>query len=194
MYKRHALYQAVCDNIPAYGYIWKYEDKEAYTGTFLNVSELDGHEFKNYEISCNGQVKSLIYNKILKPALCHGYERVSLLDTKNKKYYNYYIHQLVANKFVEGRTQDRNYVNHIDKNKLNNNYSNLEWVTHQENIKHSFAKKVDQIDLLTNQILTTFDSIADASRHVDINRWGIVSCCQGKAKSAGGYMWKYHDS
>jgi hypothetical protein len=194
MYKRSSLYQAICGNHPVYGYLWKYEDKEAYIGEFLNVAELDEHDFKNYEISCNGKVKSLIYSKILKPALCHGYERVSLLDTKSNKYYNYYVHQLVANRFVEGRNQDRNFVNHIDNNKLNNNYSNLEWVTHQENIKHSCAKKVDQIDLLTNQVLNTFDSIADACRHINKNRWGIVSCCQGKVKHTGGYIWKYHDS
>lgn len=50
------------------------------------------------------------------------------------------VHRLVALLFVPGRTEDRDEVNHIDGNKENNSASNLEWVTHQENMIH--AQKV----------------------------------------------------
>lgn len=47
------------------------------------------------------------------------------------------VHRIVAKLFVEGETKDRNEVNHIDMNRANPRADNLEWVTHQENVKHS---------------------------------------------------------
>lgn len=61
----------------------------------------------------------------------HGYMRV-YLDCKDT-----YLHRLVAEYFCEGKTEERNQVNHIDGNKKNNNYTNLEWVTNQENTIHA---------------------------------------------------------
>lgn len=49
------------------------------------------------------------------------------------------VHRLVAMCFVDGRTEARNEVNHIDFDRKNNCASNLEWVTHAENVRHSAA-------------------------------------------------------
>ena len=46
-------------------------------------------------------------------------------------------HRLVAMCFVEGRTAERNEVNHKDFNRKNNRADNLEWMTHTENIQYS---------------------------------------------------------
>lgn len=46
-------------------------------------------------------------------------------------------HRLVAMCFVDGRTDEKNEVNHKDFNRQNNCASNLEWVTHAENIRYS---------------------------------------------------------
>ena len=48
-----------------------------------------------------------------------------------------YVHRLVAEAFVSGKTNDRCHVNHIDGNRSNNNATNLEWVTRSENMRHS---------------------------------------------------------
>jgi len=59
-------------------------------------------------------------------------------------------HVLVAKSFILN-PDDKHYVNHIDGNKSNNCYTNLEWVTHKENIQHcvnvlgKIRKKINQV-------------------------------------------------
>ena len=48
------------------------------------------------------------------------------------------VHRLVAKLFIPNNDQNKTQVNHIDSNRLNNNMSNLEWVTSKENVYHSF--------------------------------------------------------
>lgn len=47
------------------------------------------------------------------------------------------IHRLVADAFVPKTTEERVFVNHIDGDKLNNDYRNLEWCTIAENNSHA---------------------------------------------------------
>ena len=51
------------------------------------------------------------------------------------------IHILVAKAFVENNN-NKETVNHIDGNKLNNYYLNLEWLTRKENIQHGFKNNL----------------------------------------------------
>ena len=86
-----------------------------------------------YQVSNLGRVKSIPRERtkggILKPLKdTTGYLSVNLY--KNGKIKRYKIHRLVANNFLE--------VNHKDGNKLNNNLSNLEYVTRSQNILHRF--------------------------------------------------------
>lgn len=45
---------------------------------------------------------------------------------------------IIATLFVPGRALERNEVNHNDGNRSNNLPYNLKWMTHQENIQHSY--------------------------------------------------------
>ena len=64
-----------------------------------------------------------------------GYEEVSLgmTDVRNGRVK---VHRVVATLFVPNPF-NKEEVNHIDFNRSNNDYRNLEWVTHKENITYS---------------------------------------------------------
>lgn len=65
-----------------------------------------------------------------------GYENIAIYISKGKVK-NFRIHRLVADAFVNGESNVRNHVNHIDGNKLNNHYQNLEWCSRSENMRHA---------------------------------------------------------
>ena len=50
------------------------------------------------------------------------------------------VHRLVANEFVPNPNPEKfNQVNHIDGNKTNNHYTNLEWTDNSGNQKHAYV-------------------------------------------------------
>ena len=63
----------------------------------------------------------------------NGYERVGFHGGQE----TVFVHRLVARAFCEGHA-DSLEVNHKDGDKLNNTADNLEWVTHSQNVQHSF--------------------------------------------------------
>ena len=94
-----------------------------------------------YEITRDGRVIShkRYTPRELKPFLDRdGYKRVTLLLNGKPKHYS--VHRLVATTYLinEGNKPE---VNHIDGNKLNNDLSNLEWVTRSENTKKAYDNK-----------------------------------------------------
>lgn len=96
-----------------------------------------------YEISNYGNVKNIIKNKVLKPRKhTNGYLRICLCKNSISK--DFYIHRLVALNFIDNDLH-KNEVNHIDGNKENNSYINLEWATRSENQKHAFAIGLNKI-------------------------------------------------
>ena len=105
---------------------------------------------KTYEVSDLGNVRSLRYKKNLKGSLnSAGYKRVQIGSSNNKKF----IHRLVAEVFLK-RTTEKNIVNHIDGNKLNNKATNLEWVTSSENKMHSIKNGTSKKNMFSNSKLT----------------------------------------
>lgn len=93
-------------------------------------------ENSNYEISDNGNFRN-IRGKILKLNINkRGYLYCNI--SKKSKVTKVKIHILVAKYFVNNPF-NKDTVNHIDCNKLNNSYTNLEWLTRKENISHAVS-------------------------------------------------------
>jgi hypothetical protein len=92
--------------------------------------------FKGYTIHSNGEVFNKDGHKISPQLINSGYLIVHLFSKGKRTAHT--IHRIVATLFVPNPYKKK-FVNHIDGNKLNNDYSNLEWVTGSENMKHGFA-------------------------------------------------------
>jgi hypothetical protein len=88
-------------------------------------------DYPNYEVSICGQVRNIKTKRILMPGMSDGYYHVVLCKNNSKK--NHKIHRLVANTFLPKIDVTKNYVDHIDNNRLNNTISNLRWCSSQEN-------------------------------------------------------------
>lgn len=137
--------------------------------------------FENlYQVSNLGNVKSLSHDvnrsngtvqhfkeKILHPGnMTSGYRFVGL--TRNKVCKNFGVHRLVANAFIPNPNNFSD-INHKDGNKINNNVSNLEWVTRSENLKHAVdiglvknqCKICRKVIVKCNEKIVTFETMKD---------------------------------
>ena len=93
-----------------------------------------------YKVSNYGRVKSVRFGKenILNACVSQkGYLRVNLSKIGSGKCLE--VHQLVALAFLEKPDGDFE-IDHRDGNKLNNHVSNLEWVTHGENLRRAYER------------------------------------------------------
>lgn len=104
-----------------------------FDGAYWRPIDADGF----YMVSTDGRIWSVERRQYLKPLNYHGknenYRYVKL--SVNGKHKNLAIHRLVALAFLdnpEGLPQ----VNHKDENSLNNDVSNLEWITQGDNIRY----------------------------------------------------------
>lgn len=96
--------------------------------------------YPNYGICADGTVLNLKTGKALQPEITKkgkGYCRVTLCAYGKTK--RFFVHRLVAELFIPKQADDGGFVNHIDGNHFNNHKSNLEWVTHRENVDHAVA-------------------------------------------------------
>ena len=135
-----------------------------------------------------------------------GYERIRLKGLPNNG--ECLVHRMVAKAFCNGYKNGLT-VNHIDGNRLNNNASNLEWVTHKENMidvrnrgmldtatARSCNKLTRSIDKLTmdGEYICTYDSLQEAGKAIGVKSYShITNVAKGQRASCGGYKWRYTD-
>lgn len=138
-----------------------------------------------YEISQEGEVRGIerlvptmqgkrtIKSHLLTTRINNdGYVEIRLCrDGKTK---TTFLHILLAKAFIPN-PQNKPEVNHKDGNKTNNELSNLEWVTHAENMQHAFTKQLWKVPDVSKRKLVdecngkTFDSIKEAAVYYGLN-------------------------
>ena len=105
-------------------------------------------------------------------------------------------------KTFKGEIPDGYEINHIDENTENNYLSNLSVVSHKDNINWATGNKRRSETLknrkgikilqLTQEgiFINGFSSMMEAERKTGIHHGHISEVCNGKYKTAGGYIWK----
>ena len=141
----------------------------------------------NYEINQFGQVRNKTTLLILKQKIDrYGYLTIGLCNNKRKIYPT--IHRLLALAFIPN---PNNYpqVNHIDGNKLNNNLSNLEWISASGNVLHALdndlyknARHVIVKDIKTNKI-ERYLSLKEFSKKINVYSNVIVPYIKNSEKN-----------
>lgn len=82
------------------------------------------------------------------------------------------VHRIIAITFIPN-PHDLPEVNHKDRNRSNNHSSNLEWVSHRDNVRHAFkngvksgSRKAVRLINIKDGKFIDFDSTAEAGRYL----------------------------
>lgn len=161
--------------------------------------DIKGYETK-YKISNYGNILSLKYkNPKLRKLQINKYGYNYITIWKNGKQKNFLIHRLVAIYFVSN-SENKEQVNHLDGNKLNNYVGNLEWCTASENIQHAYTNNLNNRNkkIFCPELNQEFISIRKAAQELNIAHPRISECCRGLRKFIGKHTetgekltWKY---
>ena len=158
--------------------------------------DIEGYEGL-YQISNKGHVKSL-YNgseRILRPGIeSSGYYNIILCNDSVRKTFR--LHRLVAEAFIPN-PYNKPQVNHKDENKKNNCVENLEWITCMDNCNYGtrnerISRKILQYSK-SEEFIREWPGALEVERVLGINNKNINSCCKGKRKSAGNFVWRYKE-
>ena len=129
-----------------------------------------------YAVNEDGVVWSKKFKKPLAQHLNnYSYYKVDLFRRVNKKVVRKtaYVHRLVAEAFIP-KEPGKDYIDHIDGNKLNNNVANLHWVTNSENVTKGYKENPNvkpkvKAPIVIEGTNKTFESIAECARFLGIS-------------------------
>lgn len=141
--------------------------------------------------SVNSTIRNCIRDYILKQqnfccAICHisnkwnGKELKFILDHIDGDASNNYPYNL--------RLVCPNCDSQLDTYKSKNKKS-----SRNSNLIDKRCRKICQLDKNTMKIISTFQSITEASKQMNCNPSAISSCLIGRNKTGVGYIWKYID-
>lgn len=173
------------------------------------IKDIKGYEGR-YQITDDGKVWSCLRNRYLKPTEDKdGYFKVTLVDINGKNHYER-IHRLVALHFCY-KPDGCNIVNHLDCDRKNNYYKNLEWTTVKGNTIHGYiygnvkqcqtkateAARVKNtkniLVFLDDKFVCEVSGIFNAAAVAKCNEKTVRNCIKENRKSRKGYFFSYKE-
>lgn len=150
-------------------------------------------DYPAYDIYSDGRVFSRKRGKFLKPCKNNsGYNTVNLYNGTIEGRRSCSIHELVAENFIE-KPADAVEVNHKDGNKDHNDYTNLEWITHSDNLNHAYENNLHHkqraVKCLENN--KTYRSCMEVERELECDHRMVSAVCSGKRKSHHNLHFEY---
>ena len=127
-----------------------------------------------YEVNEDGIVRNVKSKKVVDGYReKNGYIRVRFENKCLGKVVRTTVHRLVAEAFLPN-PDNLEEVNHIDSNRANNHVSNLEWVSHSDNMKHAYIHDrmphLERMHEMSRKPVTngidTFDSIITDTKNI----------------------------
>lgn len=143
-----------------------------------NLKKVPG--FNDYYVDEEGRVYSIKIKELTPTKTQDGYYQYHFCENNIHKYPR--AHRIIAQTFIPN-PDNLPVVNHKDGNKLNNEVSNLEWVTYSENSIHSVEilgnrppvtneKRVVSKNLDTLEVIE-FDSMSECARFYEVTHGSI---------------------
>jgi len=163
------------------------------------IGIIDNYDFSDYKIRETPEIEVINKSNVIMKTFSNGdYKRYSLVDKNTKKNIKILVHRLIYAVSNNNRLpNDKKYIDHKDKNKINNNLENLELVTNRENSIRALGKKVKQIDKLSGIVIRIYNCLVDAFNSVKKNSNllngsnNISKVCNKQRKTAYGYKWEW---
>jgi hypothetical protein len=163
----------------------------------LNIAKIEEY----YTITEDGRVWSKIKDRWLHPHdNIYGYIFYSISKGVDRPM-SVFAHTLVALRYIGQPPSPKHEIDHIDDNKSNNHYINLQWVTHSQNILKAYANgrkhywlgkskespsiitrmkmanaKKKRVRFLFDGMEAIFESIDDAAQSLNSYRRKIYRC------------------
>lgn len=190
---------------------------------FIKSISLEGEKWKDvvgyegcYVVSNFGRVASLLRNvKHSNSVNKTIHQRIMSLKTRKNGYisvclYNNgegkdcLVHRVVAKAFIPN-PENKPQIDHIDRNRSNNNASNLRWCTGSENMSNPltkpFLKQINKgrkrsyayhpvVALKNDTIVYMFEKLMDCQNY-GFNYTVVSSICSGRRKTHKGYTFMY---
>jgi len=134
-----------------------------------------------YKISKNGLIFSIKSNRFLSVCVnSSGYKHTGISYKGKRKVLD--IHRLLALHYIDN-PNNKEQVNHIDGNKLNNTLSNLEWVSASENVKHAHSMKKKKVkrkskrisEKIKKDVITSQTSSKETAKNYNISRASVFA-------------------
>lgn len=153
--------------------------------------------FEKYEVFEDGRIWSYKTNRFLKPTkFKNGYYRVGLSNNEGKVNL-FTLHRVIYEAVTGEPIPDGMQVNHINENKEDNRFENLNLMTPKENInwgtgiERRSATRSKAVGAFKNcELVMSFKNIMDADKN-GYSFGCVARCCRGERNTHKGFEWRY---